>query len=191
MKKDTNTDNWTPTLTLAKLYEEQNQFYDALAAYELISQHDASPAVRQKVESLQARILGDTNLKYDARIEQLFSPEELAYLKILNHAGFENLARAQQQIRQGVEDVLVFDDDETLPNVLSPADELQQMLQEIDHKAVKQPDQAAKKNSEPTVGELAVELIRRYGKEKKLSDLSMKEFMQLILDFNQPDPFKI
>ena len=187
MKKEINDTNWTPTLTLAKLYEEQNQFYDALAAYELISQHDSSPAIRQKIESLQSRVLGDHNLKYDPRIEQLFSPEELAYLKILTHSGFENLSRAQQHIKQGMEDyAVVFDDDEAAPGILSPSEELQQMLEEIDNKAVKKPAKSAKYSNEPTVGELAVELIRRYGKEKKLSDLSMKEFMQLFLDFHLP-----
>jgi hypothetical protein len=85
MKSSNNGRSWQPTLTLAKLFEEQNQFFDALAAYELISQNDSSPGIREKIESLQFRILSDPNSSYDPRIEKLFSPEELAYLKILNH----------------------------------------------------------------------------------------------------------
>ena len=41
----TNNSSWTPTLTLAKLFEEQKQFYEALAIYELIYQTDKSPAI--------------------------------------------------------------------------------------------------------------------------------------------------
>ncbi|HHZ15448.1 MAG TPA: hypothetical protein GX398_04990, partial [Candidatus Cloacimonetes bacterium] len=50
---------WTPTLTLAGLFEEQHQFFDALAAYELINQTESSPEIRKKIESLHLRILND------------------------------------------------------------------------------------------------------------------------------------
>lgn len=187
MKQDTTNRSWVPTLTLAKLFEEQNQFYDALSAYELISQNDSSPAIRQKIESLQMRILSEPGMKYDARIEKLFSPEELAYLKILNHAGFENLSRVQEQINQGVSEYeVVFEDDGTEENVLDPAEELQKMLEEIDTQAQKASADPKPELVEPTVGELAVELIRRYGKDSKISSLSIKEFLQLILDYNLP-----
>ena len=86
--------SWQPTITLAKLFEEQNQFFDALAAYELISQSESSPAVRERIEALHLRILNDPSNRYDPRIEKLFSPEELAYFKILNHQGFDNMATA-------------------------------------------------------------------------------------------------
>ncbi len=40
----TNGSGWQPTLTLARLFEEQYQFIDALAAYELIGQTDPPPS---------------------------------------------------------------------------------------------------------------------------------------------------
>lgn len=185
MKQDTNNRSWVPTLTLAKLFEEQNQFYDALSAYELISQTDSSPAIRQKIEALQMRILSEPGVKYDPRIEKLFSPEELAYLKILNHSGFENLSRVQSQIFEGISEYeLLFDDEESTEKVLDPGSELQKLLEEIDAQAVKSPQETQDAAAEPTVGQLAVELIRRYGKDTKISQLAIKEFLQLILDFN-------
>jgi len=185
MKSDTTNQNWIPTLTLAKLFEEQNQFYDALAAYELIGQTDTSPAIRQKVESLQMHILSDPNLKYDPRIEKLFSPEELAYLKILNHSAFENLSRIQQQISDGISGYeVVFDDDEPAETAHNPEDELKAMLDEIESTSALNAGQATSSAAEPTIGELAVELIKRYGKDNKISNMPIKDFLQLVLDFN-------
>lgn len=56
----TNSRSWQPTLTLARLFEEQNQFYNALAAYELISQNNPSPELRERIEDLHLRILNNT-----------------------------------------------------------------------------------------------------------------------------------
>lgn len=185
MKSDTTNQTWKPTLTLAKLFEEQNQFYDALAAYELIGQTDTSPAIRQKIESLQIHILNDNNLKYDPRIEKLFSPEELAYFKILNHSAFENLSRIQQQISEGISGYeVVFEDEEPADDKLNPEDELKAMLEEIDSNTTLHTDKPVSDKKESTIGELAVELIKRYGKDNKLSDMSVKDFLQLVLDFN-------
>ncbi len=185
MKSDTTNQSWKPTLTLAKLFEEQNQFYDALAAYELIGQTDTSPAIRQKIESLQMHILSDPNQKYDPRIEKLFSPEELAYLKILNHSAFENLSRIQQQISDGISGYeVVFDDEEPAENVLNPEDELKAMLEEIESTSADNNAKPKANTAETTIGELAVEMIKRYGKDNKLSNMSIKDFLQLVLDFN-------
>jgi hypothetical protein len=57
--------SWNPTVTLAKLFEEQNHFFDALATYEMIAQNDSSPAIREKIEALHARILNDPSNRYD------------------------------------------------------------------------------------------------------------------------------
>ena len=189
MKSDALNQGWKPTLTLAKLFEEQNQFYDALAAYELIGQSDSSPSIRQKVESLQMRILSDPNLKYDPRIEKLFSPEELAYLKILNHSAFENLSRVQEQIVEGNSsyDIVFEDDDEPVQTETDPATELQKMLEEIDMKSVKTTGQPSTGTHQSTIGELAVELIKRYGKDGNISSMPIQDFLKLILEFNLPD----
>jgi len=187
MKEDTTNRSWTPTLTLAKLYEEQNQFYDALAAYELISQTDHSPAVRQKIEELQLRLLGDSSLKYDSRIEQLFSPEELVYFKILSHSAFEHLSAVQQQQKTECSlqdsDLVFTEDDFIKPDDANPESELEQLLQDIEKQ--KKPRQAAQpaEGAELTIGDLAVELIRRFGKDNKFKELDMADLLKLILEF--------
>lgn len=133
MNSDLNNPTWKPTMTMAKLFEMQNQFYDALVIYEIISQTDESPQVREKIEALQARILNDPNMRYDSRIEQLFSPEELAYLKIMNHSAFENLSRLKDQFLEGASDYeVVLEEDEPTIRPTVSSYEVRRMVEEID-----------------------------------------------------------
>jgi hypothetical protein len=180
---------WKPTLTLARLYEQQNQFYDALAIYELLSQTDDSPAIREKIEALHGRILSDPNMRYDPRIEQLFSPEELAYLKIMNHSAFENLNRMRSQFAEGASDYEVDLDielEEDKPTVSSF--ELRRMVNEIDDLAQPPEPESEKKpdipKSESTVKDLAEAIVRKFGKDADLSSVSVQEFMQVVMKHN-------
>ena len=127
-----NGSGWTPTVTLAKLFEEQNQFFDALATYELIAQNDSSPAIREKIEALHARILNDPSNRYDPRIEKLFTPEELAYLKVLSHQGFDNMSRTMDKLSEGIQGTeLIFEEEDILAEE-SELDNLSEMLREIE-----------------------------------------------------------
>ena len=51
-------------------------------------------------------------------------------------------------------------------------------------KVNKQIKEAAPASGEFTVGDLAMELIKRFGKDSKIADLNIKDFLQLVLDFN-------
>jgi hypothetical protein len=184
MKSDTK-QTWQPTLTLAKLFEEQNQFFDALAIYEIINQTDDSPEIRQKIEYLQSRIMNDSNMHYDERIEKLFSQEELTYLKIMNHSAFENLSRMRAQYSQGSSDYEITLEDEDLrdrPTVSSY--ELRRMVGEIDEMAEQAEQEESTAEEAATISDLQKELIKRFGKDSKLTDISVQEFMQLLQDYN-------
>lgn len=181
MKSDAVNQSWKPTLTLAKLFEEQNQFYDALAIYEIISQTDQSPEIQSKIEFLQTKILNDPNMHYDSRIEKLFSAEELVYLKIMNHSAFENLSRMQQQYAQGASDYeIVLEENELSGNTTVSAYELRRMVEEIDTLAESKEIKAEPETQEQTISDLADELVSHFGKNCKLSSVSVQEFMQVV-----------
>jgi hypothetical protein len=175
--------SWQPTLTLAKLFEEQNQFFDALAAYELISQHDNSQAIREKIEALQLRILSDPNNSYDPRIEKLFTPEELAYLKILNHQGFDNMSRAVEKLSEGVSgnDLYLELDDLDL---LDPegGDDIQDLLNEIEQNAQQTFIEDLPEIEGYTLKDLMTALLGRYDKNQALSEIKLSDFLSLFLD---------
>lgn len=176
--------SWQPTLTLAKLFEEQNQFYDALAAYELISQNDTSPAVRERIEALHLRILSDPGNRYDPRIEKLFSPEELAYLKILHHQGFENMATTMEKLSEGMQgpeqifdeinDAILGDDGEI--------DALTDILREIEQQAQLSLISGAADFADYSVQDLMIAILARFDKTQKLSEVKLSDLVSLFLE---------
>lgn len=180
----TNERSWQPTLTLAKLFEEQNQFYDALAAYELISQNDASPAVRERIESLHLRILSDPNNRYDPRIEKLFSPEELAYLKILHHQGFDNMAKTIEKLNEGMQgSELIFDavPEDVLADE-SEMDTLAEMLKEIEQQAQLNLISEAGDFTDYSIQDLMIAILARFDKTQRLSEVKLSDLVSLFLE---------
>ncbi|HQQ68309.1 MAG TPA: hypothetical protein PLX77_05725 [Candidatus Cloacimonadota bacterium] len=178
--------SWNPTVTLAKLFEEQNQFFDALATYEMIAQNDASPAIREKIEALHARILNDPSNRYDPRIEKLFTPEELAYLKILSHQGFDNMSRTLDKLNEGFAGTeLVFDEEDILAEE-SELDALSEMLKEIEQQAQLSLIENSGDFADLTVSDMLIAILSRFDKQKKLSEISVSELVSLFLDLQSP-----
>ena len=180
----TNERSWQPTLTLAKLFEEQNQFYDALAAYELISQNDSSPAVRERIEALHLRILSDPNSHYDPRIEKLFTPEELAYLKILHHQGFENMASTMAKLNEGMQGPELFFD-ATSEDILgdeTAIDTLTDMLKEIEQQAQLNLMSGAADFADYSIQDLLIAILSRFDKSQKLNEVKLSDLVSLFLE---------
>jgi hypothetical protein len=128
-------------------------------------------------------------MHYDPRIEKLFSPEELAYLKIMNHSAFENLNRMRNQFVEGASDYEVDLDEELAqdkPTVSSF--ELRRMVTEIDDLAKppsSEPEkQTESEKSDSTINDLAEEIVNRFGKDSDLSSISVQEFMQVVMKHN-------
>lgn len=177
--------SWHPTATLAKLFEEQNQFYDALATYELIAQTDSSAEIRQKIEELHTHILNDPANRYDPRIDKLFSPEELAYLKIISHQGFENFARTQEKLQEGYSaSELVFEDEEVLAEE-AELDALSAMLAEIEQQAQLNVIENSGEFKDLTIGDVLISILSRYDRQQKLSEVTLSDFVSLFLDFKR------
>ncbi len=180
----TNGRSWAPTLTLARLFEEQSQFFDALAAYEMINQTESSPAIREHIEALHIRILNDPNQRYDPRIEKLFTPEELAYLKILDHQGFENMATARQKLMEGTlaDEIYIDEDEDLLLEDESEAQVLGRILDEIEQQAQINLEEPVPDAGEYTIKDLLVALLGRFDKDQKLTDVRLSELVAVILE---------
>jgi hypothetical protein len=177
--------NWTPTITLAKLFEEQNQFFDALATYELIAQNDSSPAIREKIEALHARILNDPSNRYDPRIEKLFTPEELAYLKVLSHQGFDNMFRAMEKLGEGIHESEIVFEDEILAEE-SELDALSEVLEDIERQAQLNLVDSTAEFSTLSVEDLLIAVLARYDKKTPLSEISLADLVSLFVDMQNP-----
>lgn len=180
---------WTPTITLAKLFEEQNQFYDALAAYELISQTDSSSQVRERIESLHIRILNDPSNRYDPRIEQLFTPEELAYLKILDHNGFGNMSAARSMSDGNiVESIILEEDDDFSLEMDGDPDVLDDLLREIEEQSQMQMLQESSGIQDKTLRDLMIALLGKFDSDTPLAEIRLNELLSTLLELQNTDP---
>ena len=188
MKSNHNGRNWNPTITLAKLFEDQYQFFDALAAYELIDQNESSPAIREKIESLHLRILSDHSAQYDPRIEKLFSPEELAYLKILNHSAFDNLSTVMNKIADGFPETEIqidsFDEREMIEGI-DEADKMRELMLEIEREATQISGEPIVLEADYKLQDFMIALLSRIDKDTPLSEIKFSDLINIFLDMQR------
>ena len=75
--------NFKPTVTLADLYESQNQFLDAYVIYKYIYSMHPETHIKEKLYSLEKKIFEEYEKEYDPIIKKIFSKEEIEKFKIL------------------------------------------------------------------------------------------------------------
>ena len=90
-------DKAKPTLTLAQLYEKQNQTLDALVIYQQLLNKEYSDELDEKVKDLKNRIFNDSSLEYNSVIDKIFTTEDKKNFKILPHDEYEAFIESQAQ----------------------------------------------------------------------------------------------
>ena len=85
------------TLTLAQLYEKQNQPLDALVIYQQLLNKEYSDELDEKVKDLKNRIFNDGALEYNSIIDKIFTTEDKKNFKILPHDEYEAFIESQAQ----------------------------------------------------------------------------------------------
>ncbi len=76
-------DNIVPTITLAKIYEAQNELVDAVNVYAMLKTKEPSEEIERKIEQLTDIIFENITRDYDDRISRLFSQSELRHFRII------------------------------------------------------------------------------------------------------------
>jgi hypothetical protein len=110
-----------PTWTLARLYEDQNQLMDALAAYELIRKSTPDPQVDEAIERLLHKILIESNAQYDPIIDQIFSPDDKIKFRIAPEEICEAYDKAKSQVTlRPVDDDILSEDEEDDIQIILP-----------------------------------------------------------------------
>ncbi|MDO9577548.1 MAG: hypothetical protein Q7J16_06645 [Candidatus Cloacimonadales bacterium] len=89
-------DQINPTITLAELYEEQNQLIDALLIYQKIKSRNPSEKLEQKIEVLKKKIFAKNPENYNPIIDKIFSPEDKTRFKILSHTQYQAFLKSQK-----------------------------------------------------------------------------------------------
>ncbi len=91
------TDKAKPTLTLAQLYEKQDQLLDALVIYQQLINKEYSEELDDKIKDLKNKIFNDGALEYSPAIDKIFTTEDKKNFKILPHDEYEAFIESQAQ----------------------------------------------------------------------------------------------
>ena len=81
--QDKESSNIAPTLTMAQLYEAQEQYFNALKIYKELQDQDYSEEIEDKITSLNEKINKQNKKKLDETIIQIFSEAEIEKFNIL------------------------------------------------------------------------------------------------------------
>jgi hypothetical protein len=107
--------NITPTLTLAKLYEAQKQYFDVYTIYKKLYQISPTEDIKERMENIQGKIFVEKNLIYHELISKILTPEDRATFKILPSQSYQSLVDAMntdyQQSPEYVEEEEFPEDD--------------------------------------------------------------------------------
>ena len=88
-------DKAAPTITLAELYENQNQHIDALVIYKNLFKENPTDELENKIEELKIKIFQNNTMEYSSIIDKIFSEEEKRNFHILPHEQFKTYIDSQ------------------------------------------------------------------------------------------------
>ena len=126
------TDKAIPTITLAELYENQNQYIDALVIYKNLSKKNPTEELRKKIDELKDKIFNENTLEYSEIINKIFTAEEKRIFHILPHEQYKAYTESQAEMTN----------EETYPEELTEVKE-----EEIIHEEVA-PEETEKNENE-------------------------------------------
>ena len=93
------TDKATPTITLAELYENQNQYIDALVIYKTLYKEDPTEELQNKIDELKDKIFKENTLEYSTIIDKIFTEEEKRIFHILPHEQYKSYKESQADLK--------------------------------------------------------------------------------------------
>lgn len=102
-------DKAVPTITLAELYEGQNQYVDALVIYKNLYKENPNEELQNKIDELKEIIFKENTLEYASITDKLFTDEEKRLFQILPH----------EQYKAYKDSITELDNQETFPEELS------------------------------------------------------------------------
>ena len=103
------TDKATTTVTLAELYENQNQYIDALVIYKNLYKENPTEELQIKINEMKDKIFNENTLEYSEIINKIFTAEEKRIFHILPHEQYKTYTESQAEMT----------DEETYPEELT------------------------------------------------------------------------
>ncbi|PID28037.1 MAG: hypothetical protein CSB55_06770 [Candidatus Cloacimonadota bacterium] len=179
-----------PTLTLAHLYEAQNQYVDALVICEKLYAQNPDEEVSEKIKYLRSLIAKEHKEKYNDKLLKIFTEKEMRELLILPEKTYKAYREAfdgieEEKIPQNAEDHKNIEEYET-PSQKSETDEIMKEIQKSGEKTYSQKEKicvSGKSYPEETqisVKELLKILKTDFDRDKKISDLKISDLILIL-----------
>ncbi len=87
-----------PTLTLAQLYDSQNQLFNALHIYNKLLGIGDDSKVNQRINGIYEKLVDKEFDNYQGFLKQIFSKEELVKFRILTDSQHQDYLKAMQEL---------------------------------------------------------------------------------------------
>ena len=87
-----------PTLTLAQLYDSQNQLFNALNIYNKLLGIGDDSEINQRINGIYEKLVDKEFENYQSLIRQIFSKEDLVKFKILNDSQYQDYVKSLKEL---------------------------------------------------------------------------------------------
>ncbi len=124
------TDKAIPTITLAELYENQNQHIDALVIYKNLCKENPTEELQNKIDELKDKIFNENTLEYSTIIDKIFTAEEKRFFHILPHEQYKVYTESQAEMKN----------EETYPEELTEVKEGEVAHEEVVPDEIEKPE---------------------------------------------------
>ncbi len=187
-----------PTITLAQLYEAQQQYFDAYLIYKKIYETNEDESILERIEKSKSKIFIDPNMHYHSLIDNLFSTDEKAAFKILPN---ENYLNYQKSLINEIEETEFIEDDfdedeedmtdaEEIEEIYNPVDlppfeEFTSGISDMDSllqnhfSETEMPEKVTPVNI-LSISDFCLYLTKTFGSDKKITDLSLGDVFMIL-----------
>jgi len=93
-----------PTITLAQLYETQNQLFDALNIYELLYHKDQSLVTLDNIKRIKDLIFNNEQSKYNVIIQKIFNSDDLRKFRIIPESLYDQYSKSNESSEDDIEE---------------------------------------------------------------------------------------
>jgi hypothetical protein len=188
-----------PTITLAQLYEAQQQFFDAFLIYKKIYEQNPSEEIQERMTRSQNRIFMDSNIVYNNVINKIFTQEDKELFRILPEDNYNDYQGKKNESDQDIdfveeefeEDEYDMSEAEEIEQIYNPADlpPFEDFTSEMENPEQSNEDFSFELPTSPvtlnaslnnlSLSEFSTLILQQLGPNKKVKDLTISDLLHI------------
>ncbi len=204
MENEIKKESIAPTLTLAQLYDSQNQLFNALHIYNKLLGIGDDSEINQRINGIYEKLVNKEFDNYQGFLKQIFSKEDLIKFRILTDNQHLEYVKSMQELEaENEEDEEISSEVEVSPvevkpevvepEVVEPEKdtkiEEEVIPEKIPEKQVEEPNVISEDSGfsweEMKLGDLMDFISLKVDKNRSLGSISLKEIKEIINVFRK------